>query len=258
MFANIDLRCRDIFANNEPFGNVSVVLVGDMRQLPPVFDTSLYVQGMKSTLQLYGFISYSFFDRCVRLEEVFQQSGDEELSFRDALLRLSDGNSTLTDWELFSARDYSLLTIEEQNKFKHALRLFPTKSDASRYNHERLKDLGNPVARIISKNNCETTKIAKSDEAKGLQEILLLSKGSRVMLRKNLSTKYSLTNGSRGAVVDIVYENGEKSPTDMPIVVMVDFDNKLDINIRSYMSENSVTAYFVLGNHGPQNSRIDS
>ncbi|KAI3913054.1 hypothetical protein MKW92_038756, partial [Papaver armeniacum] len=39
MFANIDLRCRDIFANNEPFGNVFVVLMGDMRQLPPVFDT---------------------------------------------------------------------------------------------------------------------------------------------------------------------------------------------------------------------------
>ncbi|KAI3913055.1 hypothetical protein MKW92_038757, partial [Papaver armeniacum] len=120
--------------------------------------------------------------------------------------------------------DYTLLTIKEQNKFKQALRLFPTKSDASRYNHERLKDLGNPVARIISKNNCETTKIAKSDEAKGLQEILLLSKGSRVMLRKNLSTKYGLVNGSMGVVVDIVHKNGEKSPTDMPIVVMVDFD----------------------------------
>ncbi|XP_026428269.1 ATP-dependent DNA helicase pfh1-like [Papaver somniferum] len=220
MFANIDLRCRDIFANNEPFGNVYVVLVGDMRQLPPVFDTPLYVQGGKSTLQLYGSISYSLFDRCVRLEEEFRQSGNEELSFRDALLRISDGKYTLTYWELFSTRDYSLLTIEEKNKFKHALHLFPTKYDASRYNHERLKELGNPVARIISRNNCKT----KSDEVKGLQEILLLSKGSRVMLRKNLSTKYGLVNGSRGVVVDIVYKNGEKSPTSMLIVVMVDFD----------------------------------
>ncbi|XP_026383518.1 ATP-dependent DNA helicase PIF1-like [Papaver somniferum] len=224
MFANIDLRCRDIFANNEPFGNVSVVLVGDMRQLPPVFDTPLYVQGGRSKLQLYGSIPYSLFDRCVRLEEVFRQSGNEELSFRDALLRLSDGKSTLTDWELFSARDYSLLTIEEQNKFNHVLRLFHTKSDASRYNHERLKDLGKPVARIISRNNCEIAKIAKSDEANRLQEILLSSKGSRVMLRKNLSTKYGLVNGSRGVVVDIVYKNGEKPPTDMLVVVMVDFD----------------------------------
>ncbi|KAI3895169.1 hypothetical protein MKX03_025561 [Papaver bracteatum] len=200
MFANIDLRCRDIFANNEPFGNISVVLLGDMRQLPPVFDTPLYVQGGKSILQLYGSISYCLFDRC--------------LAFRDALLRLSDGKSTSTDWELFRTRDYSVLTIEEQNKFKHALRLFPTKSNASKYNHERLKELGNPVAKIISKNNCETAKIANSDEAKGLQEVLL----------KNLSTNHGLVNGSRGVVVDIVYENGEKSPTDMPIAVMVDFD----------------------------------
>ncbi|KAI3869061.1 hypothetical protein MKX03_005003, partial [Papaver bracteatum] len=160
MFANIDLRCRDIFANNEPFGNIFVVLVGDMRQLPPVFDTPLYVQGRKSTLQIYGSISYSLLDHCVRLEEVFRQSGDEELAFRDALLRLSNGKSTLTDRELISARDYSLLEIEEQNKFNNALLLFPTKSDASRYNHEHPKDLGNPVARIISKNNCKTSKIA--------------------------------------------------------------------------------------------------
>ncbi|KAI3856212.1 hypothetical protein MKX03_027794 [Papaver bracteatum] len=229
MFANIDLRCRDIFANNEPFGNVSVMLVGDIRQLPPVFDTPLYVQGRKSTLQIYGSISYSLFD---------------QLAFRDALLRLSDGKSTLTDREFFTTRDYSLLEIEEQNKFKHALRLFPTKSDASRYNHECLKDLGNPVARIISKNNCEAAKIANSDEAKGLQEILLLLEGSRVMLRKNISTKYGLVNGSRGFVVDIVYKNGGSL---LQICLLL-----------SHMIMNSVTAYFVLSNHGPQKSRIDS
>ncbi|KAI3884072.1 hypothetical protein MKX03_036036 [Papaver bracteatum] len=31
MLANIDLRLRDIFSTSEPFGNVSIVLVGDMR-----------------------------------------------------------------------------------------------------------------------------------------------------------------------------------------------------------------------------------
>ncbi|MCL7036654.1 hypothetical protein MKW94_011518 [Papaver nudicaule] len=45
MLGNIDLRCRDIFATDEPFGNVSIVLVGDIRQLPPVFDSPLYAQG---------------------------------------------------------------------------------------------------------------------------------------------------------------------------------------------------------------------
>ncbi|MCL7028421.1 hypothetical protein MKW94_024005 [Papaver nudicaule] len=225
MFAKIYLRCRDVFANSEHFGNVSVVLVGDIRQLSPVFDTPLYFVGTgDSQLQMLASLSYYLFNRCVRLENVFRQSGDEELEFKDALRRLSDGKSTHRDWRLFRTRDFSVLSSEEQNQFKFALRLFPTKSTASKYNYERLKDLGNPVARITSKNNCEAARRTKSDEAKGLEDVLLLSKGARVMLRKNLSTHYGLVNGSRGVIVDIVYGNGEKSPTHMPIAVMVDFD----------------------------------
>ncbi|KAL5723772.1 hypothetical protein ACHQM5_007126 [Ranunculus cassubicifolius] len=97
-----------------------------------------------------------------------------------------------------------MLTPEQKNNFKYALRLFPTKDDATHYNQERLKELGNPIARILAKNNCDTAKRARSDEANGLQHIVLLSKGARVMLRKNLSTRYGLVNGARGIVVDIV------------------------------------------------------
>ncbi|KAI3973355.1 hypothetical protein MKW92_002223, partial [Papaver armeniacum] len=108
MLESIDLRCRDIFAINEPFGNVSIVLVGDIRQLPPVFDTPLYAQGGRN-LQLTGSLSYSVFEHCVRLEHVFRQSRDEESLFREALLRLSDGSSTIHDWKLFKTREYMML-----------------------------------------------------------------------------------------------------------------------------------------------------
>ncbi|KAI3899199.1 hypothetical protein MKW92_016429, partial [Papaver armeniacum] len=88
----------------------------------------------------------------------------------------------------------------------------------------RLKELGYHVARIPSENNCEIAKNADSDEAKGLQQVVLLSKGARVMLRKNLSTQYGLVNGSMGTVVDVLYLNGKKPPLDMPVAVMVEFD----------------------------------
>ena len=45
MFATADLRCWDISVKNESFKNVSVVLVGDMRQLSLVFHSLLYVEG---------------------------------------------------------------------------------------------------------------------------------------------------------------------------------------------------------------------
>ncbi|KAI3872509.1 hypothetical protein MKX03_004572 [Papaver bracteatum] len=248
MLSNIDLRLRDIFATNEPFGNVSVVLVGDIGQLPPVFDTPLYTKGGRY-LQLTCSSSYSVFDQY-------------------ALLRLSDGGSTFHDWQLFNTRNYTVMTIEEKNNFKHALRLFPTKSDAATYNHESLKELRHPIARINSKNNCDTTKGANSDEAKWPEQVLFLSKGARVMLRKNIATQYGLVNGSMGTITYIVYEEGLKSPIDMPIAVMVDFDtytgpkfveeSNLDIIFQCNMSTYSIATNFVLGNHGSQKSRFET
>ncbi|KAL2481045.1 ATP-dependent DNA helicase [Abeliophyllum distichum] len=120
MIANVDLRCRYIFANNEAFGGVSVVLVGDIRQLPPVFDSPLY---------------------------------------------------------------------------------------------------------LVSKNNCETATKSEPDQAKGLEKLLYISVGARVMLRANLATHNGLVNGAMGTVVDIVYAVNCKSPCDLPLAIIVDFDN---------------------------------
>ncbi|KAI3878654.1 hypothetical protein MKX03_017199 [Papaver bracteatum] len=249
MLANIDLRLRDIFASSEPFGNIYIVLN---------FHLFLTLRSL----------SYSVFDQCVQLDTVFRQSGDEESLFRDALLRLSDGKSTLQDWQLFTTRDYTMLTIEEENDFKHALRLFPTKSGAASYNVQRLKEMGYPVAHISSENNCEAAKGADSDEAKRLQKVVLLSKGARVMLRKNLSTQYGLVNGSTGTVVDVVYLDGKMPPGDMPIAVMVKFDkyigpqvyegSNLDIIFWGNMPVETVTAYFMLGNYGAQKPGVNT
>ncbi|KAI3894970.1 hypothetical protein MKX03_027990, partial [Papaver bracteatum] len=225
MLANIDLRCRDILETDEPLGNVSTVLVGDIRQLPLVFDSPLYAQGGRDQdLELTGYVAYSVFEHCVHLKEVFQQSGIEEQHFREALLRLSDGKSIIKDWELFKSREYMKLTVQEKDNFKNAIRLFPKKEDAAAYNSEKLKKLGYPVAHAMSSNNCQTTEYASIDDAKGVQKIVLLSKESRVMLRKNICTQFGYVNGSTGTVVDVVYENDKNPPTHMPIAIMERFD----------------------------------
>ncbi|KAF6142390.1 hypothetical protein GIB67_033817 [Kingdonia uniflora] len=156
-----------------------------------VFDSPLYVKN-GNHMQQCGSIAYTGFEKCVRLSHIFRQSGDDQACFRDALGRLSYGTSTMEDWELLHTRDWSFLRTEEKENFKHALRLFPTKIAANDHNQDRLIELGKPIARIPSTNNCDTTSTASSDDAK---------------------------------VVEIVLSSSSKPPNDLPLAIMVDFDN---------------------------------
>ncbi|KAL2479995.1 Uncharacterized protein Adt_32961 [Abeliophyllum distichum] len=99
-----------------------------------------------------------------------------------------------------------------------------------------LIQFGRPIARIFSKNNCETATKAESDQARGLDKSLYISVGACVMLRANLVTHNGLINGAMGTVVDIVYAVNCKSPFDSPLAIMVDFDNYCGISFRSLMS----------------------
>ncbi|KAL2475572.1 polyadenylation and cleavage factor4 [Abeliophyllum distichum] len=81
MTANVDLRCWDIFTTNESFGGVSIILVGDMRPLPPVFDSPLY-SNKGSYMQQCGTLEYSVFDKCIRLLYIFRQARKEQRTVR--------------------------------------------------------------------------------------------------------------------------------------------------------------------------------
>ena len=62
MLATVDHQCRDIFAKNKPFENVSIVLVSDMCQLSPIVYGPLHVEG-GNLMQQSGRIAYARFDR---------------------------------------------------------------------------------------------------------------------------------------------------------------------------------------------------
>jgi hypothetical protein len=63
-----------------------------------------------------------------------------------------------------------------------------------------------------------------SDDRSGLEPVVFLAKGARVMLTMNLCSSFGLCNGATGTVVDIIYQNNHKPP-DLPIAVIVEFEN---------------------------------
>ena len=57
----------------------------------------------------------------------------------------------------------------------------------------------------------------------GLEPVIYLSKGARVMMTNNLWPEAGLANGSLGTIKKIIYPEGSK-PTDLPTAVIIRFD----------------------------------
>ena len=116
----IDFRLKQALCSSEPFGGASVMLAGDIRQLPPVGDLPLYsVADDKNEESRLGCILYKLFDRfSCKLEQQMRQAGDANESFRAQLERLATGDYTESDWKAWSIRDFESLSIEEQKEFE--------------------------------------------------------------------------------------------------------------------------------------------
>ena len=58
--------------------------------------------------------------------------------------------------------------------------------------------------------------------AKGLEPVLLLAKGARVILTANIWTEAELVNGAIGTIQDILFE--DQGPPSLPVAVFIKFD----------------------------------
>ena len=135
------------------------------------------------------------FDTVIKLtvNQRVQGMTSDQVLFRDLLLRLRKGESTLDDWALLLTRQPS--RVSNLSEFDDATRLFYSNEQVAKYNHEQLLKLQNPVAHI---NACHSSAVAKkmpSDEMSGLEPVVFLAKGARVMLTMNLWSSIGLCNG---------------------------------------------------------------
>jgi hypothetical protein len=91
------------------------------------------------------------------------------------------------------------------------------------YNQERLAKLENQIAHINTGHSSTLAKKISSDDMSGLEPVVFLEKGARVMLTMNLWSSVGLCNGATGTIVDIIYQNNHQPP-DLPIAV-IEFEN---------------------------------
>ena len=90
------------------------------------------------------------------------------------------------------------------------------------YNIQKINVCGQPVAEIKAIHTGPRAHQATADEAGGLQAVVHLAHGARVMLTSNLWVEMGLVNGAMGTVVAICYRQG--GPPHLPVAVMIHFD----------------------------------
>ena len=221
----VDKRLRQAFPHHadEVFGGCSVLLFGDFGQLPPVGDLPLYTTASRKPLSDLGRAAYQMFNRAIVLDQVMRQSGEDasQVLFRDILLRLRDAEVTKEDWKCLMKQTPAQL--RDLSPFPTALHLRPTVEAVVEHNVARLRASGQPVATIKAVHKGPNAAKASPDEAGGLEPVVCLAHGARVMLTSNLWVDKGLVNGAMGTVAAICYLTG--GPPDLPVAVMVHFDS---------------------------------
>jgi ATP-dependent DNA helicase PIF1 len=204
MLNAIDCRIRQAHPDNADvvFGNKSVILFGDFGQLPPVADRRMYHLGQNSPVRAQeGFTAYRTFTSCVNLTQCVRQQNDHV--FKDCLLRIRDGQTSLEDYQLLSTRFKGVADNEEE--FIDAVHLFPTREQANEHNIAELLRIKSHIATIHAVHNHPKARDATSNDAGGLERTLSIAVNAKIMLRSNLWVDAGLVNGSLGVIRNIIY-----------------------------------------------------
>ena len=219
----IDQRLRQIKAEpTKYFGGISIIIMGDFGQLPPVADKTLFGKDGLNNCQKKAALLYDLFTDVIIFDQIMRQLGDEEKMFRDFLTKLANGTLTQeVEWKWLKSQDYASFSKEKQKDFKDtAMMLCAMKKDLKAQNIYRINALNTPLVPVKAENNLQTAKNCDPSTAGGLENTTLLAVGAQMILTTNIWKEAGLTNGTLCEIRAIIYPPGKKPPQ-LPDIVFI-------------------------------------
>lgn len=135
----IDILARYARRNNEPFGGIQIVAIGDLFQLPPVITR----EATQYYLSEYGHQNAYFFDSNVYRRANFIKFGfdfvyrQNDTSLLENLVRLRNNDTGALDF-------FNSLRIEDAERRSNAVIITPFRAVAERINSTRLAQIPQP------------------------------------------------------------------------------------------------------------------
>ena len=153
MLRAIDLRLRQAFPHQatETFGGISVCLLGDFGQLPPVMDRPMFDEREGGgQLSEDGRVSFHSFNKAVVLRRVERVHGNDPYKerFLKLLSKVRNGTISNNDYELMSSRLASRLSRTERKQFADSPRLVTSHVTEQEFNNSKLLELSCPRCTI--------------------------------------------------------------------------------------------------------------
>lgn len=186
----MDLLARQARRNNDPFGGIQIVAIGDLFQLPPVITND----AVDYYRQEYGFENSYFFDSHVyarsafvrfSFDRVYRQNDGELL---DKLVRLRGGDVGALDF-------FNKCKITDATRRANAVLITPYRQQAEYINAARLRAINAPEISFVG---VLEGNFSEKDVPAPMK--LNLKVGALVVFVKN-SDKWH--NGSMGRIVDM-------------------------------------------------------
>jgi ATP-dependent exoDNAse (exonuclease V) alpha subunit len=237
MLALIDLRCR--LAKNKrdvSFGGMTIILVGDPGQLPPVSGKPLWTKSADgaSINEICGSGLYrSFFKYGITLEGSNRLENNEHKPFFESFLNnLRNGNVTYEQFQQINSltsEEFHVRRLQSHEEFKrrfygpNSTWYFNTNEEILLHNLKMLKFMGTPICRINADHSSAAAFKGNEEQTKRLSTVMYIGVNSKVMLTWNLCTHNNLVNGSTGIVKDIIFDEGSTPPDKLPITIVVEF-----------------------------------
>ena len=221
---HIHQRLKEIFAtpNNQLFAGLSIIVVGDLYQLPPIRQRPVFDEYKNHVPNLCH--PWSLF-QMIELTEIMRQKDDQP--FTELLNRFRTATHTEDDIKCIESR---FVHPTDNNYPTNALHIFAENAPVDQHNNEHLEHLTTNLHTLkatdqyppnVTKQDLDRVLTRGRSETGGLDSVILAKENARVMLTANIDINDRLINGQMGTIKKI----GINHSTQKPAVLYIEFDD---------------------------------